>query len=255
MLSIIIPTLNEEDYLPLLLKSIKAQNFKDYEIIVADAGSEDKTQEIAKNYGCKVVKGGLPAKGRNKGAKIARGDLFLFIDADSELDPHFLSRLIKEFEKRKLDIAAFPVYPVRNIVSKGVYPQEKRIEINIIDKIAYGIYNFWARLTQRFLHHTTQTVLVKREVHEKIKGFDEEVTIGEDFVYARAGAKIGKFGFLENLSPVLTSDRRFERDGRIKIYSKYLLCGIYMAFFGGVKSDIFNYRLPHYLKQKKNKKQ
>ena len=81
-LSIIIPTLNEENYLPLLLESIKKQNFKSYEIIVADAGSTDRTIEIAKNHGCKITSGGLPAKARNQGAKIAKGDLLLFSDAD-----------------------------------------------------------------------------------------------------------------------------------------------------------------------------
>ena len=83
MLSIIIPALNEENYLPLLLESIKKQDFKDYEIIVADAGPKDKTVQIAKNYGCKIAPGGLPAKGRNQGAKIAQGDLLLFITADT----------------------------------------------------------------------------------------------------------------------------------------------------------------------------
>lgn len=71
MLSIIVPALNEEKYLPILLSQIKKQNFNsDSEIIVADAGSKDKTVEIARNYGCKIIPGGLPARGRNEGAKI-----------------------------------------------------------------------------------------------------------------------------------------------------------------------------------------
>ena len=78
MLSIIIPTLNEENFLSWLLESIKRQDFPEREIIVADAGSEDKTVAIAKNYKATVVPGGLPAKGRNEGAKIAKGELFLF---------------------------------------------------------------------------------------------------------------------------------------------------------------------------------
>ena len=63
-ISIIIPTLNEEDYLSLLLESIKQQNFKDYEIIVVDASSTDDTLKIAQNYGCSIVGGGLPASVR-----------------------------------------------------------------------------------------------------------------------------------------------------------------------------------------------
>ena len=93
MLSIIIPTLNEEKYLPPLLDSIKKQDYKDYEVIVADAGSKDKTVEIAKKYGCKVVKGGLLPAGRNRGAEASKGDLLLFLDSDIILPPHFPQHL------------------------------------------------------------------------------------------------------------------------------------------------------------------
>ena len=55
ILSIIIPTYNEEEYLPVLLESIKQQDFSDYEIIVADADSKDNTVKIAEEYGCIVV--------------------------------------------------------------------------------------------------------------------------------------------------------------------------------------------------------
>jgi glycosyltransferase involved in cell wall biosynthesis len=112
MLSIIIPALNEEKRLPLLLESIKNQNFFDYEIILADAGSTDKTLEIAKKYGCKVIPGGLPAKGRNEGAKVAKSDLLFFCDADTILPNNFLKESLTEFEKRKLDIASFCLVPL-----------------------------------------------------------------------------------------------------------------------------------------------
>jgi glycosyltransferase involved in cell wall biosynthesis len=77
-ISIIIPTKNEETCLPKLLDSIKSQDFPDYEIIIADANSTDKTREIAKSYGCIVVDGGLPAVGRNRGAEVANGEILLF---------------------------------------------------------------------------------------------------------------------------------------------------------------------------------
>lgn len=76
--SIVIPTYNEEEYLPKLLESIKMQSYDDYEIIVADANSNDRTREIAEEYGCIVVDGGLPAVGRNNGAKVAKGEIILF---------------------------------------------------------------------------------------------------------------------------------------------------------------------------------
>ena len=235
MLSIIIPTLNEEKYLSLLLEQIKKQNFDNLEIIVADAGSVDKTVEIAKNYGCKIAPGGVPAKGRNEGAKIAEGEIFLFMDADNIfLPPEFFKNLLEEFEKRKLGVASF-----------SLYPNGKKI-----DKICYGIYNFWALIAQRFLPHATNVILVKKEIHQKLGGFDEEIKIGEDHVYARQASKFAKFGFIKT-EPVLTSTRRFEKDGRLKTYSKYLLAGVYMFFFGPIKSDIFKYRFNDLKKSKK----
>jgi len=237
-LSIIIPALNEEKYLPVLLKEIKKQNFANVlEIIVADAGSLDRTVEIAKSFGCKVVQGGLPAptpnlvwgpaKGRNEGAKIARADILLFMDADNiYLPENFLKNLLEEFKKRNLDVASFPICP----------------DGNFFDKIIYKIYNNFVQLIQRFSAYATNSVLVKKNLHQKIGGFDEEIKIAEDHFYAKTGKKFGKFGFIKT-EPVLTSIRRFERDGRLKTYLKYLIAGIYMFFFGPIKSDIFKYRL------------
>lgn len=78
MLSIVIPTLNEEKHLSVLLESIKRQDVDNYEIIVADAGSRDNTKKIARKFGCKITKGGKPAAGRNAGAKKAKGSTLCF---------------------------------------------------------------------------------------------------------------------------------------------------------------------------------
>ena len=231
MLSIIIPTLNEEKYLPLLLESIRKQGFSDYEVIIADAGSKDKTIEIAKKYGCKIVPGGLPAKGRNEGAKIAKGNLFLFLDADMILPSNFFESLFKELKGRDLDIASFPI----------------TVQGNKFNKFAHGVYNHWARATQKFLPHAAQVILVKKKVHQVIRGFDEEIKLAEDHAYARKAKKIAQYGFLKT-GPVLTSDRRFEKDGSIRTCLKFVFAEFYMIFFGPIKSDIFEYKFNHYQK-------
>ncbi|MDI6592053.1 MAG: glycosyltransferase [Patescibacteria group bacterium] len=236
MLSIIIPTLNEEKYLPLLLEEIKKQNFKDLEVIVADGGSEDKTVEIAKSFGCKIVSGGSPAKGRNEGARIAGGDIFLFMDADNiSLPENFLKGLTEEFKRRNLDLASFTIYP------NG----------NGLDKIIYKLYNFWVKSVQKFSAYATNSVLVKREIFEKAGGFDEEIKIGEDHEFAKKASKIGKFGFIKT-EPVLTSIRRFERDGRLKTYLKYFFAWLHMSILGPIKSDIFKYRFNNSKKKNNN---
>lgn len=233
MLSIIIPTLNEEKYLPLLLESIKKQNFRagQYEIIVADADSEDRTVEIAKKYGCKAVKGGSPPKGRNEGAKIARGELFLFLDADIVLPEDFLEKALAEFERKNLDIATCFIEPLTN----------KRLE-----KFLYHwFYNFPARLSENFLPHSTHLILVKRKIHRKLGGFDEEIRFGEDHVYVRKGVKFGKFGILR-ASKIFTFPRRFYQDGWVRTYLKYILAELHLVFLGPIRTDIFKYKFGHY---------
>ncbi len=69
MLSIVVPTFNEEDFLPRLLASIEAQDYADREVIVADNRSRDRTRAIARAHGARVVTGGS----RRRGATGAHG--------------------------------------------------------------------------------------------------------------------------------------------------------------------------------------
>ena len=226
MLSIIIPTLNEENYLPRLLNCIKKQNFKDYEIIVADANSKDKTRKVAKDFGCKIVKGGLPAKGRNEGAKIIKEDLILFLDGDALLPEDFLEKTLKEFKQRNLDIASFILTPI----SKRKYP-----------KILFNIfYNYPLRFFEKKWAHAMIAILVKNNLHESLKGFDEEIKIGEDHYYVQQGSKLGKFGVIKT-TEIFTSLRRFRREGWIRVGLKYGLGEVYMKLFGPIKREIFKY--------------
>lgn len=239
MLSIIIPTFNEENYLPLLLASIKKQDFKDYEIIVADAGSKDKTVEIAKKYKVRLTKGGLPAKGRNQGAKIAKGNIFLFLDAEAVLPEQFLEKTLLEFRKRKLDIA-----------SCGLEPITKNKAYRVLHDI---LYNWPVCLLEDVFPYTSNFILIKKETHQKIGGFDEEITLGEDHAYAREAAEVAKFGFLK-LSKLTLSPRRFEHEGWLTISAKYYFCNLYNIFFGNVRSNIFRYDLKKRKKRKKRSK-
>lgn len=228
MLSIIIPTLNEEEYLPKLLDCIKKQTYKDYEIIAADAGSKDKTRQIAKKYGCSSVKGGLPAVGRNNGAKAAGSGILLFVDADVQFDRDFLKNAIDEFEKKDLDAAGCYVYPSSS---------------KIIDKIFFGIFNTWTFATQFFYPNASGGgIFCKKWLHNKVKGFDESIKLSEDMDYVRRCGKFGKFGILK-CSKAYVSTRRFENEGRLRLGFKLLLSAIYRILFGEIRSDVFKYDL------------
>ena len=230
MLSIVIPTLNEENYLPRLLNCLKKQKFKDYEIIVADADSKDKTREIAKSFGCRVVKGGLPSAGKNAGARISKGNLILFLDADVLLPDNFFENTLKEFKERKLCITTFCLVPI----SKSRIP---KILFNIL-------YNYPLRIFEKRWAHGAMGILVKKGLHKSLKGFDEEIKIGEDHYYAQQGLKFGKFGMIKS-TKIFMSLRRFQTQGPIKTLLKYGLVEIYMKFFGPVRKDIFEYRFDY----------
>ncbi len=231
MLSIIIPTLNEEKFLENTLKEIENQNIDNYEVIVADAGSEDNTIKIAKKFGCRIVEGGVPARGRNSGAEAAKGELLLFLDSDLiKIPGKALKKGIDELKKKKVDAAGFPI----------------KVDGNLFDKACYIFYNLWARLFQFISPYGAQAILVRKELHQKVKGFDESIDIGEDHFYMRQIAKIGKVRYLHT-KPLLFSARRMEKEGRLLLYSKFIYTGAHMTFLGPVKdSKILKYQFDHY---------
>lgn len=230
MLSIIIPAKNEEKNLVKLLRSIKKQNYKDYEVIVADAGSKDKTKKIARKFGCKVIKGGLPSVGRNEGVKHAKGNMLLFLDADVILPDEFIKKLVKEIKERKLDVGS--------CFSK---PHNGRL----IDRFIIGSSNFLMDLVKnKWAHSYGWCTFSNKKVHKAIKGYDEDIFLGEDNDYARRASKAGKFGIIKDIK-ILNSMRRFQEEGRINTIFRYTIHELYRLFVGEIKGHKFEYGFEH----------
>ena len=206
-ISIIIPTYNEEEYLPKLLESIKKQGFTDYEIIVADADSNDNTREIAKDYGCVVVDGGLPGIGRNNGAKVAQGELLLFLDSDLELTDDYLKNVIEEFEEEDLGIAITQMTPLS---------EKKR------DKYLHELANWFMIAVENIKPHGAGCygIISKKELHDECNGFDEDLTFGEDTDYIERLAEISQFKVLRN-AKIGVSTRRIEEEGLYTLLKQY----------------------------------
>lgn len=211
-LSIIIPTLNEEKYLPKLLQSIRGQDFKDYEIIVSDGKSKDNTRQIARKSGCKIVAGvGRPGIGRNKGARTAKGKYLLFLDADIILPENFLKQAIIEFEERGLDIAFCSPNPIEDTIGNKLF-----LEI-------FNIFNGIAQYAKPF--GGGFCLLVKKEMHKKINGFNEDIYYLEDVDYIQRAAGVGRFRVLK--PRILISMRRFAIEGRWNSMKRYILTYLY----------------------------
>jgi glycosyltransferase involved in cell wall biosynthesis len=232
--SIIIPTLNEEKFLPLLMESIKKQTFKDYEIIVADAKSKDKTRKIAKQYGAKVVDGGMPAVGRNKGAKASTGEIFLFLDADVILPKNFLARAHIEFNKRFLDLSTATVKPLSKLV---------------IDQILHNITNIAIRINQYTNRPSAGgfCIFITRRLFNRIGGFNERLTLAEDHDLVKRASKFRQLRVLDS-TYIYLSVRRLDKEGRIGLIKKYLTIEVFRLFKKEITKTIVEYEFGNYKK-------
>jgi glycosyltransferase involved in cell wall biosynthesis len=225
VLSIVIPTLNEEKYLPHLLESLEHQTFSDFEILLADACSRDATRDIAAQHGCRIVAGGRIAQGRNAGARHAHGEYVLFLDADVTLAPSFLEELLRNIVRRKLDVA-----------SGFITPDSKKI----LDRIMVATSNVWHFTIQYFYPHASGFYIVAtKSLHDEIGGFDEELFLTEDHDYVIRAARVGKFRYLWR-PRVTFSVRRFDKEGRWRLIGKYFILEIHMLF-RKVKEEVVGY--------------
>jgi len=227
LLSIIIPTKNEEKRLPRLLESIKKQIFSDYEIIVADNESTDKTLEIAKKYMCRITEGGIPSKARNNGAKLARGEYLLFLDADVVLtEPNFIANSLYEFRKKKL-AGASPL-------SRPTVPQKRYL-------VFFWLWDKWNIITQHFYPHAAgYCILTTKKNHDAINGFDETIYFGEDSNYSERMSKLGKFGILRTVR-ICASPRRFQEKGFWKTFFQMTIGGLLRLIYGEDRKNRMKY--------------
>ena len=206
-ITVVVPALNEEQRLPLLLNALDRQTRRPDQIVIADAGSTDDTRVIAIARGALVVDGGRPAAGRNAGAAVATSELILFLDADDELDDDFIAAAIEEFCDRKLSAATAFVDPI------------ERDPQNVF---ACEVVNLYLDVMQYVAPHAPGfCILVRRDVHEAIDGFDETVVLAEDHDYVQRAAEKGKFRVLRGFR-VGTSMRRIEKEGLVRLAFKYL---------------------------------
>ena len=202
LLSIIIPTRNEEAHIErTLLPLLSVPNV---EVLVADGGSEDATVEIAQNLGVRVLQT-RPGRGRqmNAAAAQARGEVLLFLHADT--------RLPAEFQKQ-----------AREVLEQGAIAGAFRLRIDergrLLRIVEWGA-NFRSRVLQ--MPYGDQTLFLKAETFYQLGGF-QNWPLMEDYEFCRRLRRHGKI----RLAPaaVMTSARRWRRLGAIRTTLRNQLC-------------------------------
>jgi len=190
--SVIIPTLNEAGILGETLGRVRRH--EPYEVIVADGGSVDGTLEIAGNHPSRIIQS-PPGRAvqMNSGARAARGDLLVFLHADSTLDPEGYQKMVDSMKNPLLVGGAF-----------SLHIDSPRFPFRVISTLA----NFRARYLN--LVYGDQAIFVRTRVFHEAGGFSP-LPICEDMEFFR---RLGKQGDLILLrEKAATSARRWLAEG------------------------------------------
>ncbi len=230
-ISIIIPCLNEAEELPNLLESIKKQTYKDYEVIVADAGSSDKTITIAEDFGAKVVPGGMPGPGRNRGAEVANGTWLFFFDADVVIPKDFLENAHKEIQEKFVDLATCEFKPISDLR---------------LDKVMFHFANLTVKLNQSINPRAAGfCIFITRRLFNRINGFDETLKLAEDHDLVTRASKLRPLRVLES-THLNVSVRRLQKEGRFALMEKYMVVEKHLLTKGAVREDIVEYEFGNF---------
>lgn len=167
LVSVVIPTYNSGRTIEKTLKSILGQSYSNIEVIVVDNCSSDNTRSIALKYTRNIICIGCSrSRARNIGVNVSRGDYVVFIDSDEELTSNVIAECVDEF-RRGVDAVIIP-------------------EFSFSKSIVLKALNIGRRLPEAQIPRA-----YRRRLIDRLKGFDEDLTFGEDWdLYIRA-LKIG----------------------------------------------------------------
>ena len=228
MISIVIPTLNEEKVIGESLRALKSRMTVPGEIIVSDGGSTDKTVEIARQWADRVVVYSGTARqtisaGRNDGAAAATGEFLIFMDADSRIeDPDaFLLEALRQFE-------AHP--EVVGLTARvRVYPEQE----TLMDRVVFGVLSFNVRVLNNVFRRgesVGEFQMMRKESFDKLGGFRTDLVTREDADMFLRLSHVGRTRLDPNLL-VYHSGRRAHKMGWPRLLWDWTVNTIWVALF------------------------
>lgn len=216
-LSVIIPTLNEDENLGRCIKSLSEQTRQDFEVIIVDGGSIDDTVDIADSNGFKVIKVKKTrphdvSTAKNLGAKYARGDILFFLDADMSLEPNCFEVLDDGYNEPDVVGIALKVLPA---------------DSTLIEKAMYECNNVLARLgnmigVQEISYFSCHSY--RKDAFMNVGGFRVDLLACEDLDLSLRVRHLGRY-VVTPRTTLWTSPRRlreWSNTGYVYRYMRYL---------------------------------
>lgn len=216
--TVIIPTLNEEKFLPRMLTSLSKQTDRDFEVIVVDGKSKDKTVKAAESYKSKLPdlkvlvspKASLPFQ-RNYGAKSARADWYVFADADGAFLPYFIDRIKTHVAENKPKLFTTWFRPDTEVAGDAL--------LTLIGNISIEM-----SIVIKRPHSPGPLTIVSRDVFESVGGYDEGAKYLEDFDFSWRLHKNKKTDLtILRESLCIWSLRRLREKGTLKFAQTYTM--------------------------------
>jgi glycosyltransferase involved in cell wall biosynthesis len=241
--SIIIPTLNEEKFVGRILADIRKQSYSDFEVILIDGSSVDKTRRIARSFShnfkiivYKVTKRNVSFQ-RNTGASKAHGSYLIFLDADTHISKNFLQKLAV-FIKKHNGLLFIP----------SIFPEKRDSQMQVV----FDVINATIKISQNLAKPFSSggSMIVERNFFSLIGGFAENVFMSEDHQLIQTAYSYGvRARFLDSIQ-VMFSLRRMEREGKMKLLYKTVVNTIHFITNGTVKKHIIEYEMGGHLYKK-----
>ena len=214
-LSVIIPCLNEANYLPKLLDDLVEQDIDEpFEVVVADSSSDDGTLDAARQFqnqlDLKTTNTSRMSAGhtRNAGAIVANSEFFLFLDADGRIPHNFLRILMEKRDEYNADMMT------THYTADSWHPFDRQFYYS-------GSKYFFKPSFERGKPYMSGCVqFVTKKLHSTVGGYKDEITVGEDMDYSERIAKhASRPRFVKELL-FKASNRRFKTDGRITMFMR-----------------------------------